>query len=132
VAGLVDLVAEVIRSQSFKDNVRKMSTSDWAGERSAEASMESLKAGCCVIGGGPAGAASDGAARDQFGFSVSVSGDTAVIGSPQENSAQGSARIFRGRRRLTNATHRELVNEVITQLEAHGKVSLNRVALLYH
>ena len=37
---------------------------------------------------------SDGAVKDQFGFSVSVDGDTAVIGAPRKNSAQGAAYVF--------------------------------------
>jgi sugar lactone lactonase YvrE len=38
--------------------------------------------------------ASDGAANDQFGGSVSVSGDTAVIGATGKNSSQGAAYVF--------------------------------------
>jgi streptogramin lyase len=38
--------------------------------------------------------ASDGAGGDFFGTSVSVSGDTAVIGAPQKNSYQGAAYVF--------------------------------------
>ncbi|MBK7093855.1 MAG: FG-GAP repeat protein [Saprospiraceae bacterium] len=42
--------------------------------------------------------ASDGAANDKFGWSVSISGDYAVIGAPKDdigsNTAQGSAYIF--------------------------------------
>ncbi|MDP8990119.1 MAG: hypothetical protein M3N41_08590 [Acidobacteriota bacterium] len=39
VAGLVDVVAEEIRSLSLKDNVRKISMSDWAGERRANTDL---------------------------------------------------------------------------------------------
>lgn len=43
-------------------------------------------------------AASDAAARDQFGFSVAVSGDTALVGAPFDdigaNSNQGSIHVF--------------------------------------
>jgi len=39
-------------------------------------------------------AASDGAFNDQFGFSVSVSGNTAVIGADGRNSGQGAAYVF--------------------------------------
>ena len=42
--------------------------------------------------------ASDGATGDEFGFSVSASGDTAVIGAPQDDdngSISGSAYVFR-------------------------------------
>ena len=38
--------------------------------------------------------ASDGAADDNFGASVSVSGDTAVIGSERKNSNRGAAYVF--------------------------------------
>ena len=38
--------------------------------------------------------ASDGAAGDYFGLTVSVSGDTAVIGAPLKNSNQGTAYVF--------------------------------------
>jgi len=38
--------------------------------------------------------ASDGAPEDWFGFSVSVSGDTTVIGAGQKNNAQGAAYVF--------------------------------------
>ncbi len=38
--------------------------------------------------------ASDGAANDDFGYSVSVSGDTAVIGADGKNSLQGAAYVF--------------------------------------
>src|SRR5262249_37362839 len=38
--------------------------------------------------------ASDGAANDKFGYSVAVSGDTAVIGAPGNNSAAGAAYVF--------------------------------------
>jgi uncharacterized protein (DUF2345 family) len=38
--------------------------------------------------------ASDGAANDQFGFSVSISGDTVVVGAPGKNSSQGAAYVF--------------------------------------
>jgi hypothetical protein len=39
VAGLVDVVTEEIRSLSLKDNIQKMSTSDWAGERRANTDL---------------------------------------------------------------------------------------------
>ena len=38
--------------------------------------------------------ASDGAAGDNFGYSVAVSGDTAVIGAYGKNSNQGAAYVF--------------------------------------
>ena len=38
--------------------------------------------------------ASDGAMGDQFGNSVSVSGDTAVIGAADKNAYQGAAYVF--------------------------------------
>jgi len=38
--------------------------------------------------------ASDGAANDSFGVSVSVSGDTAVIGASAKNSGRGAAYVF--------------------------------------
>jgi len=38
--------------------------------------------------------ASDGAANDSFGISVSVSGDTAVIGASAKNSGRGAAYVF--------------------------------------
>jgi uncharacterized repeat protein (TIGR03803 family) len=38
--------------------------------------------------------ASDGAPNDSFGYSVSVSGGTAVIGAPYKNGAQGAAYVF--------------------------------------
>ena len=42
--------------------------------------------------------ASDGTANDQFGYSVAISGDTAIVGSPMDtigtNASQGSAYIF--------------------------------------
>ena len=38
--------------------------------------------------------ASDGAALDKFGFSVSISGDYALIGAPYSNSNNGSAYVF--------------------------------------
>jgi streptogramin lyase len=38
--------------------------------------------------------ASDGAALDEFGWSVSVSGDTAVIGAAQKNQGAGAAYVF--------------------------------------
>jgi len=38
--------------------------------------------------------ASDGAAGDYFGFSVSLSGDTAFIGAAQDNSSRGSVYVF--------------------------------------
>jgi len=38
--------------------------------------------------------ASDGAAGDQFGFSVAVSGATIVVGAPIDNVGQGSAYVF--------------------------------------
>jgi hypothetical protein len=38
--------------------------------------------------------ASDGAAHDWFGSSVSVSGDTAVIGASRKNNSQGAAYVF--------------------------------------
>jgi ribonuclease BN (tRNA processing enzyme) len=42
--------------------------------------------------------ASDGVADDDFGFSVAISGDTAVVGAPQDDdngSSSGSAYVFR-------------------------------------
>ena len=39
-------------------------------------------------------AASDGFVGDQFGWSVSVSGDTAVIGAVSKNNAQGAAYVL--------------------------------------
>ncbi len=39
-------------------------------------------------------AASDGAANDRFGWSVAVSGDTALAGAYQDDSAKGSAYVF--------------------------------------
>ena len=47
--------------------------------------------------------ASDGAANDYFGGSVSVSGDTAVIGASGKNSNQGAAYVFTGPMLGTNA-----------------------------
>jgi FG-GAP repeat protein len=38
--------------------------------------------------------ASDAGAGDQFGFSVSISGETFVVGAPQDDAAQGSAYVF--------------------------------------
>lgn len=38
--------------------------------------------------------ASDGAAGDMFGYSVSLSDDTAIIGAPVDDSSQGSAYVF--------------------------------------
>jgi hypothetical protein len=38
--------------------------------------------------------ASDGAANDHFGYSVSLSGDTALIGAPWDDSYKGSAYVF--------------------------------------
>jgi len=38
--------------------------------------------------------ASDGAAGDEFGFSVAISGDTVVVGADGDNSDQGSAYVF--------------------------------------
>ena len=38
--------------------------------------------------------ASDGAAEDQFGYSVSIDGDTAVIGAYADDSSSGSAYVF--------------------------------------
>ncbi len=38
--------------------------------------------------------ASDGAADDRFGFGVSLSGDTAVIGAYNDDAAKGSAYVF--------------------------------------
>jgi FG-GAP repeat len=38
--------------------------------------------------------ASDAGAGDQFGFSVRISGETFVVGAPQDDSAQGSAYVF--------------------------------------
>ena len=38
--------------------------------------------------------ASDGAGNDQFGYSVSVSGDTVVVGAPIDESSRGSAYVF--------------------------------------
>ena len=38
--------------------------------------------------------ASDGAAGDQFGYSVSISGDTAIVGAYNKNSGTGAAYIF--------------------------------------
>ena len=38
--------------------------------------------------------ATDGAAFDQFGSAVAISGDTAVIGAPYDNSHQGSVYVF--------------------------------------
>jgi hypothetical protein len=38
--------------------------------------------------------ASDGAANDEFGYAVAVSGDTVVIGAYQKNSRQGAAYVF--------------------------------------
>lgn len=43
--------------------------------------------------------ASDGAAGDWFGYSVSISGDTVVVGAPQDNiganTNQGSSYVFK-------------------------------------
>jgi hypothetical protein len=36
----------------------------------------------------------DGAAQDQFGFSVAVSGDYAIVGTPRDDGSRGSAYIF--------------------------------------
>ena len=47
--------------------------------------------------------ASDGVANDRFGYSVSVSGNTALIGAFNKNSAQGAAYIFAGASLGTNA-----------------------------
>jgi hypothetical protein len=38
--------------------------------------------------------ASDGAANDQFGYSVAVSGDLAIVGAPYDDSQKGAAYIF--------------------------------------
>ena len=38
--------------------------------------------------------ASDGAANDYFGLSVAISGDTVVVGAPQDDSNRGSAYVF--------------------------------------
>ena len=38
--------------------------------------------------------AADGAAQDSFGWSVSISGDTAIVGAPQDGGSIGSAYIF--------------------------------------
>jgi hypothetical protein len=38
--------------------------------------------------------ASDGAAGDHFGFSVALSGDTALIGANQDDSRRGAAYVF--------------------------------------
>jgi hypothetical protein len=38
--------------------------------------------------------ASDGAAGDEFGYSVSISGDTAIVGSVGDDNVKGSAHIF--------------------------------------
>jgi hypothetical protein len=38
--------------------------------------------------------ASDGAAVDWFGFSVSISGDFAIVGAPRDDDSRGSAYIF--------------------------------------
>ena len=38
--------------------------------------------------------ASDGAASDWFGFSVSISGDTAIVGAYEDDSGEGSAYVF--------------------------------------
>lgn len=38
--------------------------------------------------------ASDGAAGDLFGWSVAISGDTAVVGAPTDNSSPGAAYVF--------------------------------------
>jgi hypothetical protein len=40
--------------------------------------------------------AADGAARDEFGYSVAVSGGTVATGAPLANSLQGSAYVFGG------------------------------------
>jgi hypothetical protein len=39
--------------------------------------------------------ASDGAAADSFGYSVAVSGDTAVVGADGDDSSKGSAYVYR-------------------------------------
>lgn len=38
---------------------------------------------------------SDGAAGDQFGWSVSIAGESAIVGSPENNQSQGAAYIFK-------------------------------------
>ena len=38
--------------------------------------------------------ASDAAANDQFGSSVAISGSTAVVGAPNNNSATGAAYVY--------------------------------------
>jgi hypothetical protein len=43
----------------------------------------------------PDGVTSDGEADDQFGLSVSISGDYAIVGSPYDNGEAGSAYVFR-------------------------------------
>ena len=43
----------------------------------------------------PDGVTSDGEADDQFGLSVSISGDYAIVGSPYDNGQAGSAYVFR-------------------------------------
>ena len=40
--------------------------------------------------------ASDGAANDEFGWHVSISGNTVVVGAAQANSGQGAAYVFTG------------------------------------
>ena len=38
--------------------------------------------------------APDGASNDRFGFAVSIDGDTALIGSPIDDTSKGSAYVF--------------------------------------
>jgi len=56
--------------------------------------------------------AGDGAAGDNFGFSVSLSGDTAVVGAPGKNSSQGAAYVF-----VRSATTWNLQQELTASLD---------------
>jgi hypothetical protein len=65
--------------------------------------------------------ASDGAASDQLGYSVSLSGDTLAVGVPLDevdaNSNQGSVRIF-GNYRVFNATRNTGYDSLVSAISA--------------
>jgi hypothetical protein len=77
--------------------------------------------------------ASDGAAGDEFGYSVSISGDTAIVGSVGDDNVKGSAHIFASTAtptaasvtvggRLLTAQGRGIANARVRLTEVDGNV----------
>ena len=69
--------------------------------------------------------ASDAANNDNFGYSVSVSGSTAVIGAPMKNSSQGAAYVFVLSGSIWTQQQKLTASDGVSQDQFGKSVSLN-------